>query len=214
MMDSLTRINAAFFNHLLAQQPWAKNQLCLHAGKTIRLEIPPIALDLLIDNNGEFSAFNTDQDTNSAGKTNTDATLTLPPAAALRMAIQGALDTSQVVMHGDTELAASVGKVLRELSWDIEEDLSHVVGDIPATKIVGMGKQLLRQSKQQSANLAAMLAEYWQEENPLITKRRHLEQFAAEVDELRDATQRLAKRITQLEKSKLEKPQPEKPLKK
>jgi ubiquinone biosynthesis protein UbiJ len=127
------------------------------------------------------------------------------------MAIQGVLDTSQVDMQGDTELAASVGKVLRELSWDVEEDLSRAVGDIPATKIVGLGKQLLRQTKQQSANLAAMLAEYWQEENPLITKRRHLEQFAADVDTLRDATQRLAKRVALLEKSKLEKPKLAKP---
>jgi ubiquinone biosynthesis protein UbiJ len=197
----LSQLNVSFLNHLLAQQPWAKDQLCLHAGKTIRLEVPPMSLHLLIENNGEFSALNADLNSDSASTTLPDATLALPPFAALRMALHGTLDTSQITMQGDTALAASVGKVLRELSWDIEEDLSHVMGDIPATKIVSMGKQFLLQGKQKSANLAAMLAEYWQEENPLITKRRHLEQFATEVDELRDAAERLEKRITQLGKS-------------
>lgn len=199
MTGSLSHIYANFLNHLLTQQPWAKDQLCLHAGKSIRLEIPPISLQLQIDSNGEFSAFNTNIDNNSAHIAEPDAVLTLPPSAALRMALQGTLDSTQIAIKGDTELATTVGKVLRELSWDIEEDLSHVVGDIPANKIVGMGKQFLQQGKQQSANLAAMLAEYWQEENPLITKRRHLEKFAAEVDQLRDATERLAKRIEKLE---------------
>ncbi|HEY7986284.1 MAG TPA: SCP2 sterol-binding domain-containing protein [Methylophilaceae bacterium] len=193
----LSQLNVSFLNHLLAQQPWAKDKLCVYAGKTVRLEIPPISLLLLIESNGEFSALNTDLKNYSAP----DATLVLPPFAALRMALHGTLDTSQITMQGDTELAASVGKVLRELSWDVEEDLSHLVGDIPANKIISMGKQFLQQGKQQSANLAAMLAEYWQEENPLITKRRHLERFAAEVDELRDATERLAKRIEALNKS-------------
>jgi ubiquinone biosynthesis protein UbiJ len=193
----LSQLNVSFLNHLLTQQPWAKDKLCVYAGKTIRLEIPPMSLLLLIESNGEFSALNTDLKSNSAP----NATLVLPPFAALRMALHGTLDTSQITMQGDAELAASVGKVLRELSWDVEEDLSHLVGDIPANKIISMGKQFLQQGKQQSANLAAMLAEYWQEENPLITKRRHLEQFAAEVDELRDATERLAKRIARLDKS-------------
>ena len=61
-----------------------------------------------------------------------------------------------------------------------------------------MGKQFLQQGKQQSASFAAMLAEYWQEETPLIAKRHHLEQFTTEVDELRDATERLAKKVAKL----------------
>ena len=198
MATSLSHINASFLNHLLAQQPWAKDQLCLHAGKTIQLEIPPISLRLTIESNGEFSAFSANTDSISAQNTSSDAILSLPPSAALRMALQGKLDTSKVTMQGDTALAASVGKVLRELSWDIEEDLSRVVGDIPATKIVSMGKQFLQQGKQQSASFAAMLAEYWQEETPLIAKRHHLEQFTTEVDELRDATERLAKKVAKL----------------
>ena len=197
----LSQLNVSFLNHLLTQQPWAKDRLCQYAGKTIRLEISPMSLLLLIESNGEFSALNADLKLNSSPEAIPDATLILPPFAALRMALHGTLDTSQITMQGDADLATSVGKVLRELSWDVEEDLSHLVGDIPATKIISMGKQFLQQGKQQSANLAAMLAEYWQEENPLITKRRHLEQFSAQVDELRDAAERLAKRISRLEKS-------------
>jgi ubiquinone biosynthesis protein UbiJ len=47
-----------------------------------------------------------------------------------------------------------------------------------------------------------MLAEYWLEEQPLIAKKRHLEEFSTEVDALRNDVDRLAKRLEKLERSK------------
>jgi ubiquinone biosynthesis protein UbiJ len=44
-----------------------------------------------------------------------------------------------------------------------------------------------------------MFAEYWLEEQPLIAKRRHLEQFSRAVDALHEDTERLAKRLEKLE---------------
>ena len=44
-----------------------------------------------------------------------------------------------------------------------------------------------------------MLSEYWQEEQPMLAKKRHVQRFVSEVDVLRDDTERLAKRIEKLE---------------
>lgn len=192
---ALAHLNAGILNHLLNQQPWSKDQLCRHAGKTICISIPPITLHLLVESNGEFAALT------AAEAAEPDAKLSLPATAAIKFMLQKQLDTSQINMEGDTELAAEIGKILRTLSWDIEEDLSRIIGDIPAHQVVSTGKMALREAKRQVLSLSGMFAEFWQEEDPMIAKKRHLEQFAQHVDTLRDDVERLAKRIEKLESS-------------
>ena len=43
-----------------------------------------------------------------------------------------------------------------------------------------------------------MLFEYWQEEKPLIAKKRHVEQFNQDVDTLRADVDRMEKRLEKL----------------
>lgn len=190
----LTVFNAAILNHLLNQQPWSRDQLCLLAGKIFCLSIPPVSLTLLIESNGEFSALSQSADHTP------DATLTLPPAAALRFALTRQLDMAELNIQGDYEIASTVGRILRDLKWDMEEDLSRVVGDIPAHQITQFGKKAWQEGRRQVGSLAGMLAEFWQEEDPLIAKSRHLEQFARDVDALRADTERLTKRVEKLDK--------------
>jgi ubiquinone biosynthesis protein UbiJ len=104
-------------------------------------------------------------------------------------------------LEGDAELAANVGKVLQQLEWEYEEDLSRVIGDIPAQQLVSLGKRAVTEGRRQAESLAGMLAEYWVEEQPLIAKKRHLEEFSTEVDTLRNDVDRLAKRLKKLERS-------------
>ncbi len=190
----LSIFNAAILNHLLNQQPWSRDQLCLLAGKIICLSISPVSVNLLIESNGEFSALS--QSTDHAP----DAILTLPPAAALRFALTRQLDMAELNIQGDYEIASTVGRILRSLKWDMEEDLSRVVGDIPAHQITQFGKKAWQEGQRQVSSLAGMFAEFWQEEDPLIAKRRHLEQFARDVDALRADTERLTKRVEKLDK--------------
>lgn len=191
----LAQLNVGFLNHLLNQQPWSKDQLCQYAGKTVRISVPPVTLHLLIESNGEFAALTPAE--NSAP----DATLSLPVSAAFKLLLQQPLDPSQLTITGNTELAAEIGKILRSLSWDIEEDLSRIIGDIPAHKLVSAGKQAAQEASRQATSVAGMFAEFWQEEDPLIAKSRHLTQFAQDVDALRDDIERLAKRIQKLDTS-------------
>ena len=84
------------------------------------------------------------------------------------------------------------------MRWDIEEDLSHITGDITAFKIGELTKKAFTRMRQQSQNAGEMLSEFWQEEKPIIAKKRHVEQFNIDVDALKSDVARLEKRLQKL----------------
>jgi ubiquinone biosynthesis protein UbiJ len=179
-------------NHLLRQNSWAGERLRAFAGKTARLSVPPFSSDLLITPAGEFSA--------APKQTPVDAEITLRPSAALRAAFDPASAQSAAEIRGDAELATAVGKVLRDLRWDAEADLSRVIGDIPAHEIVRGGARVKTEITRKASALTGMLSEFWLEEQPQIAKKRHLEQFFQATNTLRDDVARLEKRLEQLER--------------
>src|SRR3974390_3142401 len=101
-------------------------------------------------------------------------------------------------MKGDMELAQEVSFLARNLSWDVEEDLSRVVGDIAAHRLVATARSLGRWSRDAGGRLAQGAAEYWTEEAPLVASRVKVAGFVADVAELRDAIERLEKRVEKL----------------
>lgn len=188
------KLTADALNHLLRQNPWASPRLRPYAGKIVQISLPPLRLRLLIDGIGEFST--------AAANAPIDGEITLSPAAALRILFQPEAATSLTSLSGDTHLATEIGKVLQSLNWDAEEDLSRVIGDIPAHELSRAAHHVRRELGRQAWSVAGMLAEYWLEEQPLIAKKRHLEQFSRDVDALRNDAERLEKRLTRLEQSR------------
>jgi ubiquinone biosynthesis protein UbiJ len=127
-----------------------------------------------------------------------DASISLSPSLALRILAKDVSASNQVQITGNTELAKALAKVLQGMRWDYEEDLSKIIGDIPATKANAFAKKTFSEAKSKVINMTEMLTEYWQEENPLIAKKRHVEAFVKDVDQLRDDVERLEKRIEKL----------------
>jgi ubiquinone biosynthesis protein UbiJ len=78
--------------------------------------------------------------------------------------------------------------------------LSKLTGDISAHKIGEFTRNTASTVKDTAINLAEMLSEYWQEEKPLLAKKRHVEQFNADVDTLRADVERMEKRLNKLAK--------------
>ena len=101
---------------------------------------------------------------------------------------------------GDVEFAGEVAFLAKHLKWDIEEDLSRVVGDAAANRAVSTARAAAAWGKDASERMAAGAAEYFTEEDPLIASRVKVEDFIAGVSELRDAVERLDKRIERLER--------------
>lgn len=183
-------ISTRVLQHLIAQNSWANEILQPFAGKSVQFNIALVNATLVILENGSLAI---------AGDANVaDAKVTISPGLLLRLLAKDDTARMQIDIEGDTHLAAELAKVLTNMRWDYEEDLSKVVGDVPAYKVGQFTRQAGKTIKDTGVNLASMLSEYWQEENPLIAKKRHVEQFNAEVDTLRADVERLEKRLSKL----------------
>lgn len=182
-----------FLQHLTNQNNWSRAHLISFAGKVIQFDVALMKTNLLILEDGSLAI---------AGDTAVpDATIHLPPSLALRLLAKDEAAKTQIKIDGDTHLATELSKVLQLMRWDIEEDLSHVVGDIAAHKIGATSHNIVQEAKQQSIHLAEMLAEYWQEEKNVLAKKRHVEQFNTAVDMLRGDVARFEKRLEKLIRS-------------
>lgn len=176
--------------HLIAQNSWANAMLQPFAGKSVQINIPPVSNSLVILEDGSLAM---------AGETNiADATVTIPPSLLLRLIAKDEAAKMQINISGDTHLASELAKVFTHMRWDYEDDLSKLVGDVPAYKVGQFSRQAVQSVKETSVNLAEMLAEYWQEENPLIAKKRHVDAFNTQVDTLRADVERFEKRLAKL----------------
>jgi ubiquinone biosynthesis protein UbiJ len=128
-----------------------------------------------------------------------DLDVRISPFLVPRLAAGEEAAFREIEMQGDAELAQEVSFLARNLTWDIEEDLSRVVGDIAAHRMAGAARGFARWGRDASLRMGQGAAEYWTEESPLIASRVKLEGFARDVSDLRDAVERLAKRIERME---------------
>jgi len=124
--------------------------------------------------------------------------VTLKPAALPLLLGRDATALKQVDVEGSAELAGTVQYLARHLSWDVEEDLSRVFGDVVAHTLVSQSKAFAAWQREAATRLAENLAEYWTEEQPLIARASDVEKFCREVDTLRDDLARVEKRIERL----------------
>lgn len=180
----------AALNHLLAREPWACERLRPFAGKTIRVSLLPLPdIGMRITSSGLL-------ETDAAA--NADLTLRIPPSALPALLARDDSIVQRVEMAGDTELATAVQFVSRHLRWDVEEDLSRVVGDAAAHRLVETGRTLAAWPVEASRRFGENVAEYLQEESGTLARPGDIAAFAREVAELRDAVERLDKRIDKL----------------
>jgi ubiquinone biosynthesis protein UbiJ len=181
---------AEFLQHITNQNNWSRQHLIAYAGKVVKFDIVLIKTRLLILEDGSLGV----APKNAA----VDASIHIPPSLALRLMAKDEAAKMLIKVEGDTHLATALGKVLQHIRWDVEEDLSKVIGDIPANKIASATKKVISTAKNQTINVAEMLAEYWQEEKPVLAKKWQVEQFNAAVDTLRSDFTRLEKKIAKL----------------
>lgn len=179
--------SAASINHLLKGAPWALERLAPHAGKSIAVQFGPIPLRYIIGPTGELSSARADGVP--------DVTLEVNPTLLMRAAGEGRSALNDANITGDTSLAQALAYIAQNISWDFEEDLSKIVGDIAAFRIGSSIRNFGSWAKQSADSFLTMSKDFWTEERPTIAKRLDLEKFISEVDELRDAAARLEKRI-------------------
>lgn len=185
-MDSLF---ATLLNRLLADQPGAAARLLPHAGKRLRIALPFTCIDLAVTAEGRFSAAGAAQAC--------DCEIRLPPHLLLALLLEGGEAFNRAQVAGDGMLAADLSALLRQLDWAVA--LAPYIGPVTAAR----ADQVLRLLSQRQAEardaLARSLADYLVHEARLLAEGKAVREFVREVDELREAADRLTARISLLE---------------
>ena len=183
---------AGFINKLTGATPVSRQRLGKFAGRTAAFHVGPFDASLTVQTTGEVLPAVT-----GAAK---DLEVRLSPFLLPRLAARDEAAYRDVQMTGDADFAAEIAFLAKNLKWDVEEDLSRVVGDAAANRAVGAATAAAGWGRDAAGRLAASAAEYFTEESPLIASRVKVAGFVDEVSLLRDAVERLEKRIERLEK--------------
>jgi len=182
---------ARALNHVLRSAPIAMERLRRHAGRTAVFHVGPVMLAFTVQTNGEVTA--------ALPAASRDLTVRVSPFLLPRLAAHEEAAYREIEMQGDMELAQEISFLARHLTWDVEEDLSRVVGDIAAHRMVSGAKGFARWGREAALRASQGAAEYWTEESPLIASRVKVESFLRDVSDLRDAVERLDKRAALME---------------
>jgi ubiquinone biosynthesis accessory factor UbiJ len=183
---------ASALNHLLDAEPWARARLSPFGGETVAIATPPLPeLRLSILADGRVAP---------AADDSAQPSLTLALGAnALAGIVRGEEHLMRAVeVTGNARLASEVMLLVRHLRWDAEEDLSRLVGDIAARRIVALARDFVGWQADAVQRLASSLVEYAVEEKRYVVPRPELEPLAAGIARLRDAIERLEKRIERI----------------
>ena len=187
----LESVAIAPLNRLLRQESWARIRLEPYAGKTIRFCLPPLPdLILTIQPSGELS---------SAEKAIAeDAVVMLTPSLLPRLLACDEQAYREFQASGDRDLAEQIVRTVSNLHWDAEQELSVLVGDILARRIVRSGKNLIHWHAEAFRNVLQAANEYLTEERQLLEKPVNLHNFIGEVKALQEKTACLEKRVNAL----------------
>lgn len=129
----LAQIALSAMNHVLQQQPAAREQMRNHAGKYLRIVI-----------GGPLGDVQSDAQIGPEGLlcVSTAATpsvvLTLSPSVSTVFGVLGGGHQAlgpHLKVEGEVMLSATVAQVAESLRWDFEEDLSRLVGDSLAHRV-------------------------------------------------------------------------------
>ena len=182
---------ALALNHLLDTEPWARERLAPFAGETVELRAAPLpALRFVIEAGGRVAP--------APAPATFSLTIELGPDSAVALLKGEEHFMRSLRVSGDARLASEVLLLARHLRWDFEEELSGLLGDAAAHRVAGLARGLAAWHADAARRLADALADYAIEEQQLLVGRRELERFADAVARLRDAVERLEKRVAAL----------------
>lgn len=125
MVEEIQRRLVLLLNHVLMQEPEAQARLARQAQRVVEARWRRFVLPLVATPAGLLDL--------ARGGAQPDLTLTLTeesPWGLAQAALRG--DNPPVRIAGDVDFAAEVNWLVDNVRWDLEEDLSRLIGDAPA----------------------------------------------------------------------------------
>jgi ubiquinone biosynthesis protein UbiJ len=141
MVEEVQRRLVLFANHVLMQEPEAQARLARQSGRVLQAQWRSFVVRLAATPAGLLDV--------APAEVPPDLTLTVTetsPWGLAQAALRG--DRPPVAIAGDVQFAAEVNWLVDHVRWDLEEDLSRVVGDAPAHAIGEAGRAMVRALRQ------------------------------------------------------------------
>lgn len=138
-------------NHVLMQEKEAQNRLLRKKGSVVHVRWGAFGLDLLITPAGLL-----DRAIPGAKPDLLLAVTAEGPDVVMQSVLAG--KAPPVKIEGDVQLAAEIGWLADNLRWDVEEDLSRLIGDVPANTLAGFARQAVAGLRQFLAKAPAPAA--------------------------------------------------------
>lgn len=176
-------------NHLLRAEPWARERLAPFAGECVEIDAAPLpVVRVTIEAGGSLAP----------GGGAASLLVRIGPSILPGLARGEEHALRAVEVSGNARLASEVMLLVRHLRWDFEEDLSRLFGDVAAHRLAEAARRLAAWHVDAARRLSAALADYATDERRLLVRRDELATLGADVSRLRDALERLDKRISRL----------------
>ena len=150
LVEEMQRRAVLLINHVLMQEPEAQARLARQSGKSVQASWRTFSMRLAATPAGLFEVV-------GEGGPPADLTLTLTETSPFQLA-QTALKGDKPPVHiaGDVQFAAEINWLVENVRWDIEEDLSRVIGDAPAHAVGDAARRVLGAMRQFVASAGAV----------------------------------------------------------
>jgi ubiquinone biosynthesis protein UbiJ len=191
--NPLNYLAARLARRILSDYPQARHVLAAHAHRQVTIAVGPMVATLGITTDGSMEP---------AGQGNAvpAVAFTIPLAVLPRLLRKDESAFREVTFSGDSELAHVLSMIARDVEWDIEEDISRMLGggitaDIVAHRAAGGVQAAAALRDHAGQRLAENLAEYLVHERNAFITSDDLECLARDNESLRDAVARLEARL-------------------
>jgi ubiquinone biosynthesis protein UbiJ len=135
-IDEVQHRLVLLFNHVLMQEPEATARLARLKGRIVRVQWRTLSMTLAATPAGLLELV--------ASHKAADLSLVVAdgsPASLFQTVIAGG--KPPIKIEGDVQLAAEMNWLVDHVRWDIEEDLSRILGDAPAHAFVSVAQQIV-----------------------------------------------------------------------
>lgn len=135
LVDESQQRLVLLLNHVLMQEKQAQERLRRKAGQVVHLRWNVWKIDLVVTQAGLADLALPSQKPDLTLRVTQDA-----PWVLAQSLLAG--KTPAVSIEGDVQLAAELGWLAENLRWDVADDLSRLVGDVPAHTMMQTAKNL------------------------------------------------------------------------
>jgi ubiquinone biosynthesis protein UbiJ len=181
-------------NRFLASEPWARERLAAHAGRTFAVRIGPVAGSFRIDPGGLLEPLPA-----AASATTADLTLTLSPLDLAPFLAGPRRWNELVVEEGDVQLGGALKDIAATLPWFVEKLFARALGAIVGQRVADAGRRMLGMPEYVASRVAANVGSFARDEAQLLAHPAQMREFTAQAEALAPRVDALGARIAAIE---------------